>query len=142
MATKQEDYRLSYDERAQARLAGINQVIALEVGADPNKLTIVSAKNVKDVFRTATSGYMDIGVTWKDGNNFHWHSYRFNGENEAPLDENQLTVLGAIACARTTEVRDFSKFERRTAVIAEATVHELSFEPETTQPLQSTTEAA
>lgn len=143
MATRVEDYRLSYDERAQSRAAGINNVIAELVGADPNQLTIRSAKNILKIFKNGREGCLDIGATWQVGDNFHWQSIRFNGENEAPLNENQLTVLGMIACSRATEVYDYSLTERRQNTTADATVHELSFESVTQKlPPQTATEAA
>lgn len=128
MATEKGDWRLSYDERLEARQNGVNQTIATGLGADPNTLKLLTAKNVRDITRSGVFGFMEVTVEWIEDDKWHWHSLRFNGETDIDISQDHLTLLGKFACARDTVERNFtygSATEDRRHVQQEAVIHDM-----------------
>ena len=109
MRTQNVDWRLSYDERLQARQNGVNQAITEQLGAKTDRLDILTARNVQNITRSGVFGLMEVTVEWTEPDGrWHWHSLRFNGERDIELSEEHLTLLGSFACARPTDVKDFT----------------------------------
>jgi hypothetical protein len=128
MSTEKDGWRLSYDERLEARQNGLNETVAAHFGADPATVKLLTAKNVHNITHRGVFGFMEVTAEWTDGDKWHWHSLRFNGEQDIALSQEQLTLLGKFACARETDVRNYTygysmgdpRREQR-----EATVHEM-----------------
>lgn len=109
MATETVDTRLSYDERVQARQAGVNAAITEQLGANTQKLDILTARNIQNITRKGVFGFMEVTVEWTEPDGkWHWHSLRFNGERDIAMSEEHLAVLGQFACARPTDVKDYT----------------------------------
>lgn len=109
MATEKVDYRLSYDERVEARHNGVNDSITEQLGAKTDKLNILTARNVQSITREGIFGLMEVTVEWTEPDGrWHWHSLRFNGEKDIDLSQEHLTLLGKFACARPTDVKDYT----------------------------------
>ena len=120
MRTQNVDWRLSYDERVQARQNGVNQAIIEGLGANTEKLDILTARNVRHITRDGIFGLMEVTVEWTEPDgHWHWHSLRFNGEKDIDLSEEHLTILGKFACDRPTDVKDFTyqQYGGRTPVL-------------------------
>lgn len=109
MSTEKGDWRLSWDERHQARLNGVNAAIAAHLGADQSKLNVLTSKNVQNTTHDGVFGFMEVTVeyTEPDGK-WHWHSLRFNGERPVDLSDEHITLLGKFACDRQTEHHDYT----------------------------------
>lgn len=130
MTTEKDGWRLSYDERLEARQNGVNETVAAGLGADPNTLKLLTAKNVQDITHRGVFGFMEVTVEWTEGDKWHWHSLRFNGEQDIEIGQEHLTLLGKFACARETVERDFTygyamgdpRHEQREAAILEMPV--------------------
>lgn len=108
MTTENDGWRLSYDERLEARRSGVDQTVAAGLSADPNTLKLLTAKNVQNITHSGVFGFMEVTVEWTEGDTWHWHSLRFNGEQDIEISQEHLTLLGKFACARETVVRNFT----------------------------------
>lgn len=109
MSTEKGDWRLSWYECRESRLAGVNAAIAAHLGADQSVLNVLTSKNVRNTTHDGVFGFMEVTVeyTEPDGR-WHWHSLRFNGEKPVDLSDEHLTLLGRFACERQTETHDYT----------------------------------
>lgn len=109
MSTEKGDWRLSWDECRESRLAGVNAAIAARLGADQSTLKILTSKNVQNTTHDGVFGFMEVTVEYTEPEGrWHWHSLRFNGEKPVDLSDEHLTLLGRFACERQTELHDYT----------------------------------